>query len=147
VSGISTSHDRPHDIYMATSESTVNLLSDASSPAKARVALEQLAGRVDERRLEDARLVVSELVTNAVKHAPVRLKAPIVLKIDCTDFLRVEVEDTNPHFKGRTAKGKATGLYGGYGLVIVDRLSDRWGITELQPEGNLVWAEFQFDGL
>src|SRR4051812_27675035 len=70
----------------------------ASAAAMARRALDRLVGEVDQRRLEDARLLVSELIANAVEH--VEQQGIIELRVDNDDErLRVEVLDPGEGFQ------------------------------------------------
>lgn len=89
---------------------------------------------------EYAVLLVSELVTNAMRHGgePIRLVANIT-----TSGLRVEVYDGNSDaFPAiRDIRPDAPG---GRGLRLVDALADRWGTTEVAGEGKCVW--FEIDG-
>ncbi|CAL9346285.1 hypothetical protein SUDANB105_00376 [Streptomyces sp. enrichment culture] len=80
-------------------------------------------------------LVVSELVTNAIRYGshPIRLRL-----IHDADTLICEVSDTShtaPHL--RRAK---TWDEGGRGLLLVAQLTQRWG-TRHTPEGKTIWAE------
>src|SRR5262245_60187604 len=69
----------------------------AVSAAMARRALDRLSSEVDRRRLEDARLLVTELIANAVEH--VEAQGVIELRVDNDDErLRVEVIDPGPGF-------------------------------------------------
>ncbi|MEU8033910.1 ATP-binding protein, partial [Streptomyces sp. NPDC049099] len=82
-----------------------------------------------------AELVVSELVTNAIRYGshPIRLR----LIHDATTLI-VEVSDTShtaPHL--RRAK---TFDEGGRGLLLVAQLTQRWG-SRHTPEGKTIWAE------
>jgi anti-sigma regulatory factor (Ser/Thr protein kinase) len=84
--------------------------------------------------LADAQLLVSELVTNAVRHgAP-----PIVLRIECDESLglQVSVSDGSKVLPQRKEVGGAA--VGGRGLTLVDLLSDQWGI-ESGASGKQVW--------
>jgi anti-sigma regulatory factor (Ser/Thr protein kinase) len=95
-----------------------------------------LAGAdVDESTSGDLMLLVSELVTNAVRHArgeafEVRLQVQ-------PDVLRLEVHDHGTGFEPRI-KPSDDGC-GGYGLYIVDRLADRWGVE--RDAGGTIWLE------
>lgn len=113
----------------------LQLVSEPEAPGQARDAIAPLSGRVDERTLDDLRLVVSELVTNAVLHAP---GEPISLRVDVdTDgVVRGEVSD---HGEGGV-RLRPTSLReaGGYGLGIVDALADRWGVRD---GSSRVWFE------
>lgn len=71
---------------------------------------------------EDAALLVSELVTNALLHGV----GAISLRIDVeTDAVRVEVSD-----QGNVAlePSPTPGAHGGWGLRIVDEVADDWGV-------------------
>jgi anti-sigma regulatory factor (Ser/Thr protein kinase) len=96
----------------------------ASAAAAARRELrETLAGKLPQPVLDDLALVVSELVTNAVLHGQgdIRLR----LQLDAGD-VRGEVVDAGGGFEHelREAAPFATS---GRGLLIVDRLTTRWG--------------------
>ncbi len=90
----------------------------------------------DPERLDDAVLVLSELVGNAVRHAEgdsmeVRLRRT-------GDVLRIAVHDRSPaHPAPRDA---ALEDENGRGMLIVDALSSRWG-WEPRPDGKVVWAD------
>ena len=97
----------------------------ASAPARARSALERIAGRVPPERLRDVRLLVSELVTNAVRHAEgevVRIVVALTASV-----LRVEVHDRGAGFAPRTPPSDPLRA-SGWGLALVEELSDRWGV-------------------
>jgi anti-sigma regulatory factor (Ser/Thr protein kinase) len=109
----------------------------AGAAAMARRALDRLAGEVDKRRLDDAYLLVSELIANAVEH--VEQDGMIELRVDNDDErLRVEVLDPGPGFlpdprrPGELAES-------GWGLHFVSRIADRWG-AETDGTGR-VWFE------
>jgi serine/threonine-protein kinase RsbW len=89
--------------------------------------------------LEDtAVLFVSELVTNAVRHA-CSGGSVLVLRLEAAGTsLRIEVHDADPQWPQR---GTPTGLdESGFGFVIVDALADKWGVSETAT-GKAVWAE------
>jgi anti-sigma regulatory factor (Ser/Thr protein kinase) len=87
--------------------------------------------------VESARLLVSELVVNAVLHAGTG--AELVLRLD-DDLLRVEVRDGNPApIERREYSPYATT---GRGLMILDALAHRWGVDETDDgSGKIVWFE------
>jgi anti-sigma regulatory factor (Ser/Thr protein kinase) len=105
---------------------------DSSCGATARRHLEaHLAQRLD-ATLEDAKSIASELVNNAYLHGEGRIELRVWA---VQDRLRIEVIDQGHvdnlvpnHLDGP----------GGRGLIIVDRLSDRWGTREGRTH---VWAE------
>jgi hypothetical protein len=104
---------------------------DSGAAARAfvdRTLLEwQLPGRVGA-----ARLIATELVENAVRHAGTGLTLRISL---AAGVVGVAVSD-----RGAGPASAVTPVSGGFGLVLVDRISHRWGALS-RPDGGLtVWA-------
>jgi anti-sigma regulatory factor (Ser/Thr protein kinase) len=88
---------------------------------------------------EAAVLLVSELVTNAVRHA--RDTGAIGLELTSAGtWLRVEVQDGDPHW--RMEPNRADDDESGFGFVLVDSLAGRWGIRRVSA-GKAVWAELE----
>ncbi len=117
---------------------TITVSPGPEAPAVARRAVE--AFLVTAPVVDDARLVTSELVTNAVLHG---CTEPLVIHVrSFEDFARVEVISTSPPRPGRgtVAKRPRGGRDGGFGLAIVEALSDAWGIE--QNGRVVVWSEF-----
>ncbi|WP_461034141.1 ATP-binding SpoIIE family protein phosphatase [Streptomyces mayteni] len=118
---------------------TWDVAPDPESVATAReLAAEQLA----EWGLADAafttELVVSELVTNAIRHAG----GPIQLRVIREHGLICEVSDgssTSPHLRRARVYDES-----GRGLFIVAQLTERWG-TRQTSSGKTIWAEFSPD--
>ena len=90
---------------------------------------------VDARRSETARLLVTELVANAMIHAAT--PAELVLDLSA-DRLRVEVADTASGRPVLRAPGPDDPT--GRGLMIVEAMADRWGVEDVPP-GKVVWFE------
>jgi anti-sigma regulatory factor (Ser/Thr protein kinase) len=111
-----------------------------AAPATVRHALMLwLGARATNGLLTDAPLVVSELVTNSMRHAETAGEATIHVWAQLAhDVLRIEVEDTGTggNVVRRTAN-RVTG--GGFGLNIVDALAQAWGVR--REGGTLVWVE------
>ncbi len=111
------------------------------SVARARHALSDLA-RVTPALREDLRLLVSEVVTNAIRHASggdddhVRLR---VAELD--SHVRVEVLDRGPGFTVPDIDPDPE-RSGGWGLWLVEQLADRWGIHG--DGGTCVWFELSY---
>ena len=84
----------------------------------------------------DAAIVVSELATNALRHADTPFRAILDRH---HDGVRIGVEDAAHDPLARRSPPDSYAL-GGRGVDIVEALSRRWGSTEL-PSGKLVWAE------
>ncbi|WP_414720423.1 SpoIIE family protein phosphatase [Streptomyces sp.] len=87
-----------------------------------------------EELTDSVELLVSEVVTNAVRYA----ERPITLRLLRTDVLRCEVGDDVPQLP-RLRQARATDE-GGRGLYLVNRLARRWGATRLST-GKVVWFE------
>jgi anti-sigma regulatory factor (Ser/Thr protein kinase) len=106
----------------------------------ARDALSELATPV----VDDALLVVSELVTNAVQHAGTRFEVAIdvpKVAIDGTSTLRIAVTDGNAQRPELLHPGPHEPS--GRGMALVDALGD-WGI-EPTSVGKRVWWESPID--
>jgi anti-sigma regulatory factor (Ser/Thr protein kinase) len=100
-----------------------------SAAAWARNALFALDQRVDEEVLADVRLLVSELVTNSVRHSDVGPGDTVGLDVTLdARRIRVEVSDSGRGFEPRPRK-PGQSKAGGWGLFLVDRLADRWGVA------------------
>ncbi|MCW3065417.1 MAG: protein serine/threonine phosphatase [Solirubrobacterales bacterium] len=122
----------------AAQRTALVLSPDDEAPARARRLLRQLLGERLDGDLAAAELVVSELVTNAVLHGQRAGMNPVGLTLEeSSDCLRIEVTDHGPGF---TEARAAPGDPGGWGLVVVGELADRWGIERAQ-RGVRVWAE------
>lgn len=116
--------------------SQTQLPDDARAPALARAFLRDAACETHHARVVDeAELLVSELVTNAVLHgAP-----PITMRVECdgSNGLRVSVTDNNPEPARVRQAGPAD--ESGRGMRLVDVISDDWGIEPRSDVGKDVW--------
>ncbi len=110
-------------------------------PSQARRAVEECAARLGlDDVVDDLVLLVSELVTNAVRHGtpPVRLE---VLADD--DVVRIAVDDGEAGLpRPRTADDDAEG---GRGMALVDLLAREHGVRP-HPPGKTVWASVTRSG-
>jgi anti-sigma regulatory factor (Ser/Thr protein kinase) len=110
------------------------------APRAARRAVDCLIDLAADVR-DMAQLVVSELVTNIVRHSGMATGAPLEVRMILQDErLRIEVaQEGRSAFTPATAM-PATDAVAGRGLLVVDRVADRWGT---RGNGGLkVWAEF-----
>ncbi|MEU3845157.1 SpoIIE family protein phosphatase [Streptomyces sp. NPDC028635] len=106
-----------------------------AAPGKARrLARRQLERWGLEEHIDSVQLLVSEVVTNAVRYA----SRPVTLRLLRTDVLRCEVGDDVPQLP-RLRQARATDE-GGRGLYLVNRMARRWGATRLST-GKVVWFE------
>ncbi|MEU6319714.1 SpoIIE family protein phosphatase [Streptomyces sp. NPDC047009] len=107
---------------------------DAAPSRARRLARRALARWGMEELTDSVELLVSEVVTNAVRYA----SRPVTLRLLRTDVLRCEVGDDVPQLP-RLRQARATDE-GGRGLYLVNRLARRWGATRLST-GKVVWFE------
>jgi anti-sigma regulatory factor (Ser/Thr protein kinase) len=114
------------------------LPSGPEAPSLARTLVsEWLDGRGTTRLHDDVRLLVSELVTNSVRHAGQPAGAPVRITAAALDgVVRVEVHD---HGNGRVRRRTDDHPSGGFGLSLVERLAARWGVYH--ERGTRVWFE------
>ena len=97
-----------------------------------------LAGAIPDRELGDAELVVTELLTNSVRHAG--LANHDVLRIRAAadgEVLHLEVEDDGRN--GAPRRRPPDPIAGGIGLNIVDALALDWGVR--RDDHTTVWVE------
>jgi len=124
----------------------MRLGSGPDAAADARRAIAQLRADLDPPLMETLRLLVTELVTNSVRHT------------DCDSLtLRIavgkaavltEVADDGPPFPIEDMKGQSAEAHepdAGWGLFLVERLARNWGVKE--DEGSKrVWFELARTG-
>jgi anti-sigma regulatory factor (Ser/Thr protein kinase) len=121
----------------------VDLARDPDSAAEARRALGEVSDHLSPRRLEDARLLVSELVTNAIRHAGLGEDDLIRLVVLTGDrVLRIEVCDPGRGFEIGEPEPDPS-RPSGWGLYLVRELSDRWGVERAGM--TRVWFELDRD--
>ena len=116
---------------------------DAESAVRARaLTREALGDRLPSERLDDAVLIVTELVTNAVRHGPPEPDGTIIFKLEVTEgTVRAIVIDGGGDFEFERATFDARTRH--FGLQLVDRLSSRWGLS-LDGE-KAVWFEIDLE--
>jgi anti-sigma regulatory factor (Ser/Thr protein kinase) len=105
--------------------------------ARARRELSRLRADFDPRLAETLRLLVSELVSNAVKHAAAETVSLKVL-VGRTAVL-TEVRHAGPGFDPAKT-GSPRDNHTGWGLFLVDSLADSWGVAH-EGAATTVWFE------
>jgi anti-sigma regulatory factor (Ser/Thr protein kinase) len=108
------------------------------APAVARAAIDRLCERagLTGARCHTLRLLVSEVVTNAVLHSDAPASIPILLDAGAdSDRVRVAVADGGRCF----TPSDAARAHGGWGLRLVGKEALRWGVDDLG--GTVVWFE------
>lgn len=118
------------------------MVAEPASVRDARVWLSALAtGLVGEAKRPDLELVITEVVTNAVRHG----SPGGALRLAATPkaaFLCVQVTDEGAGFVPRPG-AMASDAHGGFGLFIVEKLTRRWGMTR-EDHCTRVWFEFDY---
>jgi anti-sigma regulatory factor (Ser/Thr protein kinase) len=120
----------------------VHVPQNVRAPGAARIVVaEGLGDRVAASVLDSARLVVSELVTNSVRHSGASAAGVVVVRVGLTETLvRIEVEDRG--HAGTVAPRSPDLERGvGFGLNVVQALSERWGLERIAAGGTRVWAQ------
>ncbi len=110
-------------------EIDLRLVPEPEVVTTARYALDRLANLLPPEKLEDLRLVVSELVTNSILHAGLSPDDQISLTVTVADgAVRGSVCDPGPGFRMPSEPSPRSDLSGGWGLLVVEAISDRWGV-------------------
>jgi anti-sigma regulatory factor (Ser/Thr protein kinase) len=120
--------------------STVGLDRGTAGPSAARRFVEETLRLWScEQLIEDARLVVSELVTNAATHASSSARVELRL---LSGTLRIGVSDRG----GGAPEPQPIDVYrpGGRGLLLVSAVAVAWGV-EGEAHGKTVWAELSVE--
>ena len=115
----------------------VGLEPRVEAQAEGRQLLRRWMAEVDRTVTEDVTLLACELISNAVRH----VQGPPDRRIELHlarggGVVRVEVCDGGPPFE---PKLRAAGEDGGFGLLLIDRLSRRWGVAPDRP--SCIWFE------
>jgi anti-sigma regulatory factor (Ser/Thr protein kinase) len=121
---------------MATT-SHVELGGGLGAASRARQALADLADRMEPATYDDVRLLITELVTNGVRHAGVDDSLRMAVFVS-TEMLRAEVHDGGAPFAPAAPVPLEASAHG-WGLVMVDRIADRWGVES--GGSKYVWFE------
>ena len=92
---------------------------------------------------DDVLLLVTELVTNAVRHAKAGPDAVVRVEVRRgSDFVRVAVSDEGAGFAAEAPIGRDQA--DGWGLALVDRIADCWAITPT-ASGTCAWFEMRYE--
>ena len=117
----------------------VGLPGDPEAVPRARQAVRELEPGLERALFGTVRLLVSELVTNSIRHADVPASTSVELRaMVFGDRVRVEVADHGSGFHPRREAPDRNSA-SGWGLYLVDQLADRWGVTNTR--GTSVWFE------
>jgi PAS domain S-box-containing protein len=118
------------------------LAGDLSAPKLARnLVAAELSSVFDPDDLYDVRVLVSELVTNAIRHGGADEVRPLRIELSVDDErVRIEVWDPGEGFaRPETPKARPEG--GGHGLLMVQAIASRWDVE--RGDGTCVWFELE----
>lgn len=118
-----------------TPSASITLPTDATAASQAREFLKSVSCHAHHARvLNDALLLVSEVVANAVRHG----SPPVTATVACVsdEVLQIRVTDGSP-FPPRPRKADVLDD-GGRGMTLVDLLSEDWGVDPTE-DGKSVW--------
>jgi anti-sigma regulatory factor (Ser/Thr protein kinase) len=107
--------------------------------AEARRAIGELRADLDPPLMETLRLLVTELITNSVRHTAAD-SVTLRIAVGKTAVL-TEVADTGPGFEPECME-QAADDHTGWGLFLVQRLAQSWGVKHDGPSKR-VWFELR----
>ena len=117
--------------------STVGLPASLDAPALARLHLRQFRPQLAPPILDDALILTSELVTNAVLHG--KPKISLSVRIEMPNLI-IAVSDESPLMPPEIPELPLLAAPHGRGLAIVDSVAAEWGVSRHIPgPGKVVW--------
>jgi anti-sigma regulatory factor (Ser/Thr protein kinase) len=124
----------------------LTLTEENGAAAAARRGLREGNGMFPPAVRDDVLLLVSELVTNAVRHAGAGPERPVQVQLlHGPRCVVVAVTDEGPGFTLRS--NPSTGSEsGGWGLFLVDQIADRWDV-EYTTSGSRVWFKIEYEAM
>ncbi|WP_308211731.1 ATP-binding protein [Actinoallomurus soli] len=114
------------------------------SEVRKRLCAELRASGVYEEIADDAAVIISELISNALRHARPLPSGDI--RVSWThegELIQLAVSDGGSMTEPRRTRAALSSL-GGRGLSIVEALSDKWGVSH-EAETTTVWAKLRVD--
>jgi len=122
----------------------LTLTEESGAAAAARRGLVDGNGMLPPAIRDDVLLLVSELVTNAVRHAGAGPERPLQVQLQHGPrWVVVAVTDEGSGFTWCPSPS-AGNEPGGWGLFLVDQIADRWGV-ERTTSGNCVWFKIAYE--
>lgn len=116
----------------------IRLPASPDAAGTARRSVEELSEQIPSAAMENLRLLISELVTNSVRHAQMPQGGDILLEVHVSPArVRVDVLDGGAGFEVPSPPDPVAD--GGWGLYLVDAIASRWGAT--RGATSSVWFE------
>lgn len=120
-------------------------VAEPQSVPAARHAAENVRGVLGSGICERVCLLVSELVTNAISHRSRRSGNAVRMRVwTSPTSVRVAVSDRDPASKLPTEPGRGELAVDGWGLYLMERIADRWGVR--RRVGTEIWFEIDTEG-
>jgi anti-sigma regulatory factor (Ser/Thr protein kinase) len=140
--GPAAAQARPHLGRESADFGDVTIPLDGHAPGRARTVVKRsLAPHVTASVLEDALLLVSELITNSVRHCGAPEGDDLVVRVKVwRGTCRLEVEDRGCD-KAIAPRRSDPTAGSGMGLNLVEMLSEHWGVIRTAEGGTRVWAQ------
>jgi anti-sigma regulatory factor (Ser/Thr protein kinase) len=130
----------PRRRHLTAERLSLRLPATLAAPSEARRAVLAALPDVPGEVLAEMELLVTELVTNAVRHGGLGEGDVIELRVmQRGSAIRVEVAEGGPGFDPAAALVPDPEAIGGWGLLLVSRMASRWGVTRGRP--NVAWFE------
>lgn len=125
---------------------SIEIRGGVGAPGRARRSvLSQLQGQIAPSTARDVALVVSELVSNSVLHADVNPGRTLTVGLTrLDDRLRINVIDPGSRLEPHVLPPDPERL-GGWGLRVVEEVSDAWGVSRNGIAGTRVWCDILLD--
>jgi serine/threonine-protein kinase RsbW len=120
----------------------LRLPAEPTAAAVARAIVEAVGSDLPESILVDAKLLTTEVVTNAIRHA--RGTQAVIVRVRRNNVVRVEVVDQGPIFHPQP-QTTSTPAESGRGLMVVNAVASAWGV-EPDEAGKKVWFELATTG-
>jgi anti-sigma regulatory factor (Ser/Thr protein kinase) len=115
----------------------LHLASGITAPRLARDFIVEQGKELPQDAIEDARLLVSELVTNALRYGRPQITVQVELH---PPLIKVSVHDEGPTLPPAEPPTALPTAPAGRGLNLVERIASCWGITPTEsPRGKAVW--------
>jgi len=122
----------------------LRLPAELNALAVARARLRTITDGLPEPAASDLALLTTEVVSNAVQHAPQEPADEITMRISRDGVVRVEVVDGGGLFDAPAPREPWDLSPNGWGLFLLDSLADSWGVDRT-PTGKVVWFELDPD--
>jgi anti-sigma regulatory factor (Ser/Thr protein kinase) len=120
----------------------LRLPAEPIAPALARAGIRGAAPDLPDRTAADLALLLTEVVSNAVRHASPSPGDEIRIRLHTGEPVRVEVVDGGPGFEPLAPAASDGAQASGWGLFLLDRIASAWGV-EHGSDGTMVWFELR----